>query len=209
LKDYVWLGDTPLAIIDASGSYVVHVDHLNTPRLVANQSGQTVWRWDQEEPFGNNMADENPSGLGAFDLPLRLPGQYFDKETNLHYNYFRDYDPNIGRYAESDPIGLGGGPNTYAYVRANPLSRRDPSGLLDEGNRGGGGGDGAQSFCRLIAQIPYGTPMLGVQAWYCIYLCESLLSCPPKRWVQQEISVWKWGCQDKKPGGSRPPVEPD
>jgi RHS repeat-associated protein len=59
--------------------------------------------------------------MGAFDLPLRLPGQYFDKETNVHYNYFRDYDPSIGRYEESDPIGLKGGLNTYAYVSGNPL----------------------------------------------------------------------------------------
>ena len=60
---------------------------------------------------GAVRADENPSGLGAFDLPLRLPGQYFDKETNLHYNYYRDYDSAIGRYVQSDPIGLSGGIN--------------------------------------------------------------------------------------------------
>lgn len=88
-----------------------------------------MWRWDQQEPFGTNPADENPSGLGAFDLPLRLPGQYFDKETNLHYNYFRDYDPSIGRYSQSDPIGLKGGLNTYSYVSARPLWLTDPFGL--------------------------------------------------------------------------------
>jgi RHS repeat-associated protein len=89
----------------------------------------TVWKWDQQEPFGNNVPDENPSGLGTFDLPLRLPGQYFDRETNLHYNYFRDYDGSIGRYVESDPIGLKGGLNTYAYVRGQPLNKVDPKGL--------------------------------------------------------------------------------
>jgi RHS repeat-associated protein len=109
--------------------YFVHADHLNTPRLVADATGTTVWRWDQQEPFGNNPADENPSGLGAFDLPLRLPGQHYDKETGLHYNYFRDYDPSIGKYGESDPIGLRGGLNTYAYVSGAPLTRTDPSGL--------------------------------------------------------------------------------
>lgn len=89
----------------------------------------TVWRWDQQEPFGNNVADENPSGLGTFDLPLRLPDQYFDKETNLHYNYSRDYDSNTGRYVENDPIGLVGGLNTYAYVEAEPIAFIDPLGL--------------------------------------------------------------------------------
>jgi len=106
-----------------------HADHLNTPRLVADATGTTVWRWDQQEPFGNNVPDENPSGLGAFDLPLRLPGQRYDAETGLHYNYFRDYDPSLGRYGESDPIGLRGGLNSYAYVRGSPLRFSDLLGL--------------------------------------------------------------------------------
>ncbi len=112
--------------------YFVHVDHLNTPRLIANQTGQTVWRWDQQEPFGVNVPDENPSALGAFEFPLRFPGQYADKETNLHYNMARDYGPESGRYFQSDPIGLQGGLNTYAYVNGNSLSRTDPTGLFDE-----------------------------------------------------------------------------
>jgi len=111
--------------------FYVHADHLNTPRLVANQSGQAVWRWDQQEPFGVSAPDENPSGLGAFEFPMRFPGQYFDKETNQHYNDQRDaYDPVIGRYTQSDPIGLGSGLNTYAYVGANPLVFTDPTGEL-------------------------------------------------------------------------------
>jgi RHS repeat-associated protein len=110
--------------------YYVHVDHLNTPRLVANAAGATVWRWDQQEPFGVNVPDENPSGLGAFEFSMRFPGQYFDKETNLHHNDFRDYDPVRGRYEQSDLIGLRGGINTYAYVDNNPVSFADPLGLL-------------------------------------------------------------------------------
>jgi len=109
--------------------YYIHPDHLNTPRLIANQSGTPVWRWDQGEPFGNDVPNNNPSGAGAFDFPLRFPGQYFDRETNLAYNYYRYYDSAIGRYGQSDPSGLSGGPNTYAYVGANPLFFVDILGL--------------------------------------------------------------------------------
>jgi len=105
-------------------------DHLNTPRLVADTAGTTVWRWDQQEPFGNSPANEDPDANSvAFDLPLRLPGQRYDAATALHYNYFRDYDPSIGRYEESDPIGLRGGLNTYAYVSGDPLHAIDQFGL--------------------------------------------------------------------------------
>jgi len=104
--------------------------YLNTPRLVADTTGTTVWRWDQAEPFGNNSADEDPDANSvAFDLPLRLPGQHFDKESGLHYNYFRNYDAKSGRYAQSDPIGLWGGLNTFAYVGGSPLKYFDPLGL--------------------------------------------------------------------------------
>lgn len=64
---------------------------------------------------------------------MRLPGQYFDTETGLHYNYYRDYEPGTGRYIESDPIGLGGGINTYAYTNSNPLDSIDSRGTISFG----------------------------------------------------------------------------
>ena len=109
--------------------HFAHVDHLNTPRLVADALGTTVWEWSQREPFGNDSPTENLRGLGTFEMPLRMPGQYHDKETSLFYNYFRNFDPALGRYVESDPIGLLAGVNTYAYVGGNPLSSTDPLGL--------------------------------------------------------------------------------
>ncbi len=98
-----------------------------------------MWRWDQQEPFGVNVPDENPSGLGTFEFPLRFPGQYFDRETNQHYNGFRDLDPILDRYGRADPLGVltTQGPTSttklnhlYVYANANPLSSTDPSGLL-------------------------------------------------------------------------------
>jgi RHS repeat-associated protein len=103
---------------------------LNTPRIITNSANQIVWRWDNTDPFGNNPADENPSGLGAFRFDMRFPGQTLDRETGLHYNYFRDcYDPATGRYCQSDPIGLRGGINTYGYVFSNPVAFSDSRGL--------------------------------------------------------------------------------
>jgi RHS repeat-associated protein len=112
-----------------STMYYVHADHLNTPRVVSNEAQQVAWRWDNTEPFGKSLPEENPSGLGTFEFPLRFPGQYFDRETNTVQHYFRDYDPTTGRYMESDPIGLEGGVNTYAYALGAPTSIFDLLGL--------------------------------------------------------------------------------
>jgi RHS repeat-associated protein len=96
-----------------------------------------VWRNDNTEPFGDSPPDENPSGLGVFEFPLRFPGQYTDRETGLHYNYFRDYDPQVGRYIQSDPIGLIAGINTYAYADS-PIAQIDPLGLMGRAPGGPG-----------------------------------------------------------------------
>ncbi|MBI3523008.1 MAG: hypothetical protein HY066_00555 [Betaproteobacteria bacterium] len=112
------------------GIYYIHPDHLGTPRLITDSQQNTVWRWDNQEPFGNNPPNEDPGNSGTtFVFNPRFPGQYFDRETNLSYNYFRDYDPNTGRYIQSDPIGLQGGINGYTYVGGNPVSYIDPLGL--------------------------------------------------------------------------------
>ena len=129
LNETVYLEDQPVGVLKASAMYYVHTDHLNTPRAISDTSNTVIWRWDSD-PFGTTAANEDPDANGVtFTYNLRFPGQYYDAESGLNYNYFRNYDPIMGRYVQSDPIGLGGGINTYAYVDANPISRIDAKGL--------------------------------------------------------------------------------
>ena len=105
--------------------HYVATDFLGTPRSVVDDKGQQVWKWRSgSEPFG----DSSPEG--SYALALRFPGQYVDAETGLYYNLQRFYHPGIGRYLQSDPIGLAGGMNTYGYAKTDPLSRSDFSGLV-------------------------------------------------------------------------------
>lgn len=89
-----------------------------------------MWKWEQQEPFGATPANEDPDAdTVAFEFNLRFPGQYFDKETALAYNFYRDFDAATGRYAQSDPIGLAAGLNTFVYGQLNPLRFFDMFGL--------------------------------------------------------------------------------
>jgi RHS repeat-associated protein len=150
-EEIIWLDHTPIGRVESSTSaviavHVIHSDHLNTPRALANaqtQGGQppgtVVWRWKLNQQtatgsnaFGAQPTDEDPDGNGtSVRFDLRFPGQQYDAATGLHYNYFRDYEPETGRYVESDPIGLGGGVSTFLYVTANPVLLVDPLGLAE------------------------------------------------------------------------------
>jgi RHS repeat-associated protein len=138
-QQVIWMDDLPVGVFVGSGAsqklHYIEADALGTPRVVVDPSrgatGTAVWNWDLTgEVFGTAAPNQNPDGdANNFVFNMRFPGQRFDSASGLNYNYFRDYDASIGRYVESDLIGLAGGINTYGYVRANPISRSDQSGL--------------------------------------------------------------------------------
>lgn len=111
----------------------VWIDHLNTPRELTriNASNQhvSIWKWDSL-PFGETAPNENPSTLGVMTFNHRFPGQYKDQETGLHQNWHREYDSKLGRYVESDPIGIDGGINTFLYAMGSPILKVDRTGLI-------------------------------------------------------------------------------
>ncbi len=126
IREYVYLEGQPVAQLSGTGQAQVaylHTDHLGAV-VKATDYAQTLV-WDAvRKPFG-----ERSVSVAQIEMPLGFAGQYFDQETGNYYNYFRDYDPTTGRYLQSDPIGLGGGINTYAYVSGNPIRFIDRYGL--------------------------------------------------------------------------------
>lgn len=139
VEEIAWLDDIPVASIRPDGLggvgiFYIHTDHLNTPRKLTRPSNNDiVWRLGSD-PFGVGTPDQDPDGNSlSVVFNLRFPGQYYDVETSVSYNYFRSYDPETGRYVQSDPIGLEGGLNTYAYVGGNPVGSADPFGLAPPG----------------------------------------------------------------------------
>ena len=202
-----------------------HSDHLGTAQRLTNAAGEITWR-AYSEAFGKTIVDETfdfvqastvinnattsgqsqmlsaltqtapPITTGVTANNLRFPGQYFDQETGTHYNYFRDYDPATGRYIQSDPIGLKGGINTFAYAYDSPLRYFDPKGLdafgFEQPNPGK-----ATTVCRYgypVIQIPL---LKGIQdkCWGdCAYLHELV------HW--EDYTRWGFGsrCRGKPDG---------
>lgn len=97
-------------------------DHINSGQIITDAAGQVVWQGEYS-PFGDVNVVVN-----SIENNFRFPGQYYDAETGLHYNWHRFYDPDTGRYISADPIGLTGGMNLYAYAGGNPVNLIDPDG---------------------------------------------------------------------------------
>lgn len=136
IQQAIWMDDLPVGLLVGAGAnqklYYIEADALGTPRVVIDPDRNVaVWRWDLAgEAFGNDTPNEDPDGDGtAFVFDMRFPGQRYDSAAGMNYNYFRDYDPSMGRYTQSDPIGLAGGLSTYGYVGGNPVGLIDPLGL--------------------------------------------------------------------------------
>ena len=129
---YLYNESVPVAQVQHGGTEKVnylHSDQLGTPRVARDAQRKVVWRWDSNA-YGSTLASTDPDRDGsATSINLRFAGQYFDGESGLHYNHHRNYVPKTGRYLQSDPIGLAGGINTYAYVDNNPTRWTDPKGL--------------------------------------------------------------------------------
>ncbi len=126
--EYVYLNGQPLAKIEGASTYYYINDLLGTPQKMADATGAVVWSADYK-PFG-----EATITVSTITNNLRFPGQYFDAETGLHYNYMRDYNPVSGNYIESDPVGIQRGENhLYRYASNNPVRKYDFRGLEPNG----------------------------------------------------------------------------
>jgi RHS repeat-associated protein len=136
-RDYIWLGDLPVVVVDntINGSVTtstvnyVTADQLGTPRAVTNSAGTVIWQLPYQ---GNAFEDLQPTSVSGYILNLRSPGQYFDVETGLMYNGARYYDPTTGHFPQPDPSGFNGGIDLYVYGLNSPLRYTDPSGLFPE-----------------------------------------------------------------------------
>ncbi|WP_238691697.1 RHS repeat-associated core domain-containing protein, partial [Xanthomonas arboricola] len=129
----IWLDDLPVGLLANGGQlHYIEPDHLGSPRVVVDAARDVaVWNWSLKgEAFGNTAPNQDPDGDGsAMVFDMRFPGQRFDAASGFNQNYFRDYDAASGRYGQSDPIGLGGGPSTYSYASGNAFNLYDDQGM--------------------------------------------------------------------------------
>jgi RHS repeat-associated protein len=201
---YVYLptpaGPMPIATYTGSKHYAVHTDHLNTPRRLTQSNKQVAWQWafsafGDEQPttaknrFVDPSTTPNAGSTTVADVTfnLRYPGQYFDKESNLHFNYFRSYDARTGRYTQADPIDLQGGWNKYGYVGGNPLGYIDPTGESALGGLllGAGLGVGLELGVQAFKNYSNDCDLLDVDNynWYDVGISAAVGTIAPGWWT--------------------------
>ncbi len=123
--DYLWHPEMPVPLAMRVGGYVyyIHTGIRSEPLCMTDRDGKVVW-FAEYDAFGRAKILVN-----EIRQPFRLAGQYFDEETDLHYNLARYYDPRLGRYLTRDPLfEEGGGCNFYTYCDGDPINRLDPEG---------------------------------------------------------------------------------
>ncbi len=154
VREYIYLNGNPLAQVNVGSPETatwLHTDQLGTPRFGTNAAGTQVWAWNSDA-FGNGTP------TGSVTVNLRLPGQYFDSESGLFNNWNRYYNPALGRYITSDPIGLAGGSNTFNYAQQSPLKYTDLTGK-------------APAVFPLAELVLWGT------SWLTLEICNTIPDC--------------------------------
>lgn len=202
VRQYVWAGSTLVAVLvpnpneamagdtvstnymqdPGTGWYDVFTDHLGTPRALVGPEGAVVWRWPWAgNAFGEAPAQEDPDGNGVpFTFNVRYPGQYYDAETGLHYNYYRDYDPLTGRYIEADALGLAGNISLYAYAGGNTFSLVDPNGAKPK--------MGGSRLHEWLQKVPF-----SICSWWPAYCIKKTFICLKAVCTRRDChgDIWK------------------
>jgi RHS repeat-associated protein len=175
-------------LVQKSRDGMILNDHLGTPQKMTDSSGTVVWAADYK-PFG-----EATITVSTITNNLRFPGQYFDAETGLHYNYYREYNPSIGKYLQADPIGLGGGINPYPYVQNNPVKNIDPFGLYEKNVHFDATKAAAKDagYCEweadAIARADHGVDENPETRWYAGVTARRLWHFPSQQRVQEVLT---------------------
>jgi RHS repeat-associated protein len=121
IREHVWRGGEPVAVIEGGVTNLIRTDHIGRPVFATNPTGVKTWTASYD-PFGGVRTT-----TGA-PISARFPGQWFRSESGLHQNWMRDYDPTTGRYLQADPLGLVDGSSVYGYAMQSPMMYTDPRG---------------------------------------------------------------------------------
>jgi RHS repeat-associated protein len=181
IREYVWLGWDPVAVIEGGVVSFVRADHIGRPVFATNASGVKVWTATYN-PFGGVYVSTGSPPTARF------PGQWFQSESGLHQNWMRDYDPTTGRYLQADPLGLVDGASVYGYVRGNPGRWMDPTGLEDD--RPSQSDPKSANATECTQCVEGETPEVGSTK-------------KPKKYTKPDNPNKRKGADDRRPGGNR------